>query len=169
MELDKAIATRRSIRKFKKQVPGMKLIKKCIEAACHAPSAHNRQPWKFAIVEDPEQIEKLSKTQQWSAFLAGAPIVIVVLADESISAGAHWIEDCSNATMLLLLKANELGLGACWNAVYSPENKKREEYVKKILGVKDKGLRVLCNIGIGFPDEKPSKKKIKSFDEAVWK
>lgn len=167
MEFDKIIEKRRSIRKYKKEKPDIKIIKRCIEAACHAPSAHNMQTWKFAIVTDIKKIEELSKTQKWSAFLVEAPYVIVVLADGTKS--SHWFEDCSCAVMLLMLKAVDLGLGTCWNAVYSPENTKREEYVKNILGIKNKNLRVLCSIGIGWPDEKPAAKKVKSFDEVVLK
>ncbi|MEM5773191.1 MAG: nitroreductase family protein [Candidatus Aenigmatarchaeota archaeon] len=165
MELSEAIEKRRSIRKYKKEVPSDDLIRKCVEAACFAPSAHNSQPWKFVVVKDKEKILALSKTQPWSAFLAGAPVVIVALAEESKSP-RHWIEDLSCAIMLLMLKAAELGLGTCWNAVYSPEDQKREDYVRKILGIPSK-YRVLANIGLGFPDEKPAKKKVKSFEEAV--
>jgi nitroreductase len=165
MELSKAIETRRSIRKYKKEMPSDDLIKQCIEAACHAPSAHNSQPWKFVVVKDKEKILALSKTQPYSAFLANAPVVIVALAEEEKSPH-HWVEDLSCAIMLLMLKATELGLGTCWNAVYSPRDQKREEYVRKLLGIPSK-YRVLANIGLGFPDEKPEKKKVKSFEEAI--
>jgi nitroreductase len=125
----------------------------------------NSQPWKFVVVKDREKILGLSKTQPYSAFLANAPVVIVALAEESKSPH-HWVEDLSCAIMLFMLKATELGLGTCWNAVYSPENQKREEYVRKLLGIPSK-YRVLANIGLGFPNERPGEKKIKSFEEAV--
>jgi nitroreductase len=165
MEFSKVIEARRSIRKYKKEVPSDDLIKQCIEAACYAPSAQNSQPWKFVIVKDREKILALSKTQPYSAFLVNAPVVIVALAEEEKSP-RHWVEDLSCAIMLLMLKAAELGLGTCWNAVYSPESQKREEYVRNLLGIPKK-YRVLANIGLGFPDEKPGKKKVKSFEEAV--
>lgn len=165
MELSEVIEKRRSIRKYKKEIPSDELIRKCIEAACYAPSARNSQPWKFVVVKDREKILALSKTQPYSSFLANAPVVIVALAEEEKSP-RHWVEDLSCAIMLLMLKATELGLGTCWNAVYSPEDQKREEYVRKVLGIPRK-YRVLANIAVGFPDEKPEEKKIKSFEEAV--
>jgi nitroreductase len=165
MEVSEAIETRRSIRKYRKEVPSDNLIKQCIEAACYAPSAHNSQPWKFVIVKEKEKIEALSKTQPYSAFLYNAPVVIVALAEEQKSP-RHWVEDLSCAIMLLMLKAHGLGLGTCWNAVYSPENQKREDYVRKVLGISNK-YRVLANVGLGFPDEKPGKKKVKDFEEAT--
>lgn len=165
MELQDAIMKRRSIRIYKKEIPSDDIIRKCIESACYAPSSRNSQPWKFLIVKDKEKILELSKTQPYSKFLANAPVVIVALADESKSP-KHWIEDLSCAIMLLMLKATELGLGTCWNAVYSPDNKERENYVRNVLNIPDR-YRVLANIAIGYPDEKPSKKEIKSFDEVT--
>jgi nitroreductase len=158
------IKSRRSIRRYKQKTISDDLIKKCIEAACSAPSAKNSQPWSFVIIKNKEKIKLLSKTQPFSKFLENAPCVIVVLAEESKS--NHWLEDCSCAIMLLLLEAHSLGLGACWNAVYKPDDNSRENYVRKILNISEK-YRVIANIGIGHPDEKPTPKKTKSFEEAV--
>jgi len=160
------IKTRRSIRRYKKEMPDETLIKRCIEAACYAPSAKNAQPWSFVLAKDREKIKELSKTQVYSKFLENAPFVIVALAEEEKS--NHWLEDCACAIVLLLLEAHSLGLGACWNAVYSPGSQKREDYVKKVLDIPIK-YRVIANIGIGFPDEKPLPKKVKSLKEAISK
>ena len=46
------IRSRRSIRRYTGDpVPG-KLVEQLLTAATWAPSAHNRQPWRFAILED---------------------------------------------------------------------------------------------------------------------
>ena len=161
MELDDAIKKRRSVRVYSERIPPVELIKKCIEAACQAPSAHNSQPWKFFIVTNKEKIEKLSRIQKYSTFLKNAPVVITVASQES----AHFLEDCSCAIMLLMLKATELGLGTCWNAVYHPDTIEREEYVKEVLGVSD--YRIVANIGIGYPAEEPEEKRVKDFEEAA--
>jgi len=160
------IKTRRSIRKYKKEIPSEEMIKRCIEAACHAPSSKDSQPWSFVLVKDKEKIKELSKTQPYSKFLEKAPLVIVALTDENKS--NHWLEDCSCAIMLLLLEAHSLGLGACWNAVYLPGNQEREDYVRKVLNIA-KNYRVIANIGLGYPDEKPLPKMIKSLKEAILK
>lgn len=160
------IKTRRSIRKYKKEIPDKSLITRCIEAACYAPSSKNSQPWAFLLIKNTDKIRELSKTQPYSKFLKNAPFVIVALADESKS--NHWLEDCSCAITLLLLEAHSLGLGTCWNAVYHPETSEREDYVRKVLDI-DKRYRVIANIGIGYPDEEPSPKKVKSLKEAILK
>lgn len=45
------MATRRSIRKFKDTPVDHELITDLVRAACMAPSAKNRQPWKFIVYE----------------------------------------------------------------------------------------------------------------------
>ncbi|PIQ94557.1 MAG: NAD(P)H nitroreductase [Nitrospirae bacterium CG_4_10_14_0_8_um_filter_41_23] len=160
------IKTRRSIRRYKKEIPDEVLIRRCIEAACYAPSSKDSQPWSFVLVKDRDKIKELSKTQPYSKFLENAPYVIVALADEGKS--NHWLEDCSCAIMLLLLEAHSLGLGTCWNAVYHPEIQEREDYVRKVLDI-DRRYRVIANIGIGYPDEEPLPKKVKSSREIILK
>lgn len=44
------IKERRSIRRFLDQPVGQAVIERLLLAACRAPSAHNRQPWRFAIL-----------------------------------------------------------------------------------------------------------------------
>ncbi len=163
MPLIDIIKKRRSIRRFKKETPDMKLISKCIEAACHAPSANNSQPWHFLVIRNKGIIEKLSETHLYSKFLKEAPMAIVVLADKEKSP-IYYIEDCSCAVMLLMLQAAELSLGTCWGAIHGrPE---REAHVRKFLDISVK-YSVVCLIGIGYPDIEPGEKKVKSFEEAA--
>jgi coenzyme F420-0:L-glutamate ligase / coenzyme F420-1:gamma-L-glutamate ligase len=48
------IHTRRSIRRYTTQPVPSELIDQLLGAAIRAPSAHNRQPWRFAVVTTPE-------------------------------------------------------------------------------------------------------------------
>lgn len=51
---------RRSLRRYQaKAVPG-ECLELLLEAACWAPSAHNRQPWRFAVIEGASAKEKLA-------------------------------------------------------------------------------------------------------------
>ncbi len=52
MELVDTIKNRRSIRAFKKQKIEKEIIEDLVNCARLAPSAKNRQPWKFVIVKD---------------------------------------------------------------------------------------------------------------------
>lgn len=45
---------RRSIRRYEKRDVSRELVEKILDAARWAPSAHNRQPWRFAVIENAE-------------------------------------------------------------------------------------------------------------------
>ncbi|HMT28054.1 MAG TPA: nitroreductase [Bacteroidia bacterium] len=55
------IYDRRSVRKFKDTVVGQILIEQILDAGRMAPSALNKQPWKFYVVTDKELIRTMSK------------------------------------------------------------------------------------------------------------
>ena len=62
MDLDEAIRQRRSIRKYRADVPiPREDIEAIIEAGCWAPSSTNIQPWCFIVVEDRETIASMAK------------------------------------------------------------------------------------------------------------
>jgi nitroreductase len=61
MDVFEAIRTRRSIRKYQKEpIPNDKL-EMIFEAARLAPSAANRQPWRFIVVQDAGRKKALAK------------------------------------------------------------------------------------------------------------
>ena len=65
MELDEAILSRKTIRKFQnKNVPDNYLYK-IIQSAMLAPSAKNRQPWRFYILEDNQKDDIYSNFRIW--------------------------------------------------------------------------------------------------------
>src|SRR5574342_163197 len=61
MELFDAIRTRRSIRGYTDQPIPTEVIERLLAAATWAPSAHNRQPWRFAVLTAPETKERLAR------------------------------------------------------------------------------------------------------------
>ncbi len=61
MELFDAIRTRRSIRGYTDQPIMTEVIERVLAAAVWAPSAHNRQPWRFAVLTAPETKERLAR------------------------------------------------------------------------------------------------------------
>lgn len=56
------IQSRRSIRRFQPDIVPSEIIEKLLDAANWAPSAHNRQPWRFAVIADPELKQYLAST-----------------------------------------------------------------------------------------------------------
>lgn len=55
------ITGRRSIRKYREEALPRQLLLNLLTAAAWAPSAHNRQPWRFAVIEQPRVKEQLAK------------------------------------------------------------------------------------------------------------
>ena len=55
------VMSRRSIRKYTSEKISHIQIERMIEAACWAPSSHNRQGWKFIVFEDHHQIQELAE------------------------------------------------------------------------------------------------------------
>ncbi len=86
VELMEIIAERRSVRAYKSQEVSEEKLDRILEAARLAPSASNRQPWKFVVVRDSETRRELAKAARGQSFVGEAPIVIagVALQPESI-------------------------------------------------------------------------------------
>ena len=56
-----ALHTRRSLRRYHPQLPSQALLEQVLNAAIQAPSAHNRQPWRFVVLRDAEQKAGLAR------------------------------------------------------------------------------------------------------------
>jgi len=154
MDVMEAIKTRRSIRKYKSTPVEDKKIIECLEAARWAPSANNSQPWEFLVVKNPETRRKLAEIHRYGRFMADSPVVVVFIADPGRS--SNWYHgDVAVSVQNFLLAAHSMGLGTCWMGVL---NTPFEEPIKKLLGIPE-GLRVLCTVSVGYPDEKPSRNR----------
>ena len=55
-----AIRCRRSIRRFRPEPVGREAIEHLVEAARWAPSNHNRQGWKFVVLDDRDEVRALA-------------------------------------------------------------------------------------------------------------
>lgn len=55
------IGGRRSVRRYTSRPLSRPLLESILKAAIWAPSAHNRQPWRFCVVTDTETKERLSR------------------------------------------------------------------------------------------------------------
>lgn len=148
------LKTRRSIRKFKDQAVEQEKIDAILKSALLAPSSRGRRPWEFIAVTDRDRLSQLALCREHgAAFLAGAPLAIVVAANKELC--DVWIEDATIAAILIQLAAHDLGLGSCWIQVrerFQTEQKKTEDYIKDILLIPAQ-YAVECIIAIGYPDE----------------
>lgn len=150
MEAIQAIMSRRSIRRYTdKKIPDKTIIT-LLKAAMNAPSAHNRQPWHFIVVDDRDLLKKVPEYHQYSKMLKNASHAIVVLGDTKIQETEFWIHDCSAASENILIAANALDLGAVWLGVHP--NEALISGTKKLFNVPDNVIP-LGIISLGYPEE----------------
>jgi len=149
MDALEAIFTRRSIRRYTDQPVGSEALKTLLEAGMNAPSANNRQPWHFVVVDARDKLEAITHVHPYSQMLKQAPIAIVVCGDTTLSE-SFWVQDCSAATENILVAARALGLGTVWLGVYP-----REDRTADIAGLFQlpPEIRPLCIIAVGWPAE----------------
>jgi nitroreductase len=72
--IEQLLRERRSIRRFKPDAVPEALVERLIEAAIAAPSASNKQPWKFLVVESRELIAQLAAAVRSSTSLVARHI-----------------------------------------------------------------------------------------------
>jgi len=164
MNVMEAIEKRRSVRAFQsKPVPEEKL-KKVLEAARLAPSASNRQPWKFVVVRDEERRKKLIRAAANQSFVGEAPVVIAAVAlnpDYVMRCQVpSYSVDLAIAVDHMTLVAVEEGLGTCWIGAFY------QDQVQEILNIPRK-YKVVALLPLGFPADHPGKKYRKPLEEIV--
>jgi len=164
MDVSEAIKLRRSIRSYQEKEIEKEKLNKVLEAARLAPSASNRQEWKFIVVKDKETKEKLAIAASDQTFITEAPIVLVACATESqsiMSCGQpRYTVDVSIAMSFIILQARELGLGTCWIGAFE------EPSVKEILGIPNH-IRVVAITPLGYPAEEPLAKPRKELEKII--
>lgn len=158
-----------SARKFTSEAVSDEDLKYILECVRLAPSAVNKQPWKWLIVKSEESKKKLQECYDREWFLT-APMYIVGMRNKQ----ENWVRksdgkphgdiDLAIATEHLCLAAAERGLGTCWVCNYDPE--KMHEYFEQD-SRSDYEAVVIVPIGHIAPDCPHAEKKRKDLNEIV--
>ncbi|MFN8378564.1 MAG: nitroreductase family protein [Anaerolineae bacterium] len=61
MNVTEALFSRRTVRRYTREPVQRAVIDSILQAAVWAPSAHNRQPWRFAVTNEVAVIERLAR------------------------------------------------------------------------------------------------------------
>jgi len=145
---------RRSIRKFLDQPIEAEKVALLKEALLRSPSSRNYDPWAFVFVTDRDMLAELANCKpHGAAFLAGAPLGIVVCADSTVS--DVWVEDCSIASILAQMTAQSVGLGSCWIQVRKRQHDEQTtagQYIQERLGIPEH-VKVESIVAVGYPAE----------------
>lgn len=177
------VEARRSIRKFKKELPEREVIDRVLGAGMHAPSGKNRQNWRFIVVTGKKRDEYLKYSQKsWNNIkdvlskrlkpslydfterffytLGEAPVLVFCYSvNSSEEKDLTSIGSVYMAVENINLACVAEGLGCC--TMGAPLEIQDE--VNEFLGVKSwpefklGQMQLLCGLVIGFPDHEPPK------------
>lgn len=193
-EFYRLIESRKSIRKFKKDMPPKVVIERLLMAAFHAPSGKNRQNWRFFVVTGAKRDEYLSYSQKsWLGIkdvlqsrlkpslyefterffytLGDAPVIIFCYSQNTPDERYHTsVGSVYMAVQNLNLACQVEGLGCC--TMGAPLEIKEE--VDRFLGVTERDdykrgeLELLCAVVLGYPDHVPPKAPRQTEDRVHW-
>ena len=139
---------RYSARSYQNKCVEKEKLEKILEAAHVAPTAANKQPVKLLVVQEKENLQKLSK----AANIYHAPLAIIVCADHTKAwerpfDGKRMTDiDATILTDHMMLEATELGLGSVWICYFEPD------ILKKEFALPDT-LEPINILAIGYADE----------------
>lgn len=155
------IYARKSVRSFTGAEVSREALTEMVRAGMAAPTARNRQPWQFVIIQDRAAMNSLAEKLPYAKMLASAAAAIIVCGDLEIAkAGgteSMWMLDCSAATQNVLLAAESMGFGAVWTAAWPYED--RMTAVVEVVKLPEH-IVPLCVIPVGVPtgEDQPKNK-----------
>ncbi len=165
-ETMKTLIERRSCKKYLSTPVEKELVELVIKAGTYAPTGRNRQPVKILAITDAKIRDDLRKmnaqimgADEKADPFYGAPVVLVVLADPTVST---YLYDGSLVMGNMMNAAHALGLGSCW--IHRAKEEFATPYGKELLnslGIEGEwegiGHCVLGYADGALPEAKPRK------------
>lgn len=147
----------RSYRSFNESIKiGKQDLLDLIDTARLCPSAVNRQPLKYRLVYEKDEVEDVLSITKWAGALPDRTFppeghhpsaFIIVCCDTSITEDVDAARfDAGIATQTIMLQACESGFGGCIIGAFKPE-----EMSQKLLIAKK--YKPIVAIALGIPDE----------------
>ncbi len=160
MEFQELIRRRESIRSYDPQRPVSKdILMRILEAGRLAPSAANRQPWKFYLISSEEMLKKIKPCYE-KPWFQEAPHILAVVGNKQeawtrrVDSRSFIETDLAIALDHLILAAANEGVGTCWISNFKPD------LLRTVLGLHEHE----CIFGItplGYPKPDFMKKEMK--------
>lgn len=126
---DELIADRRTVRRYRPDPIAPEVYEQLLAAAIQAPSACNRQEWKFVVVNEPRLLHWLFE-RGGASFLDHVQQGILVLYCNRSDNLSYWdpVQSAAAAITLLQLKAWTMGIGSCWVCHLPPKGEMRRKF-----------------------------------------
>ena len=152
MALMEEILNRRSIKEFKTKPIERDKLERVLEAGRLAPSAKNRQEWRFIVLQNERLREKVKEAAFGDEKVGQAPAVIALCTTnvEYIMPNGQlsYPIDLAFAAAFMVLQAVAEGLGTCVLSTYD------EQMMRDVISV-PYSMRVVLLILIGYPESTP--------------
>lgn len=176
MELNDAVSSRRSIRKFTDMPVSDEHITELLYAGTLAPSSKNRQQWGFTVLRADEK-DRLAEITEKNADISAAGSSVkescrvmreasaVILVCQRVSSGFMRSDMLSIGACIenICLKAVDMGFGALWIC----DIDEAEEQISAELGIKQP---IIAAVAIGYPGEEPKQRPRLSVSEITeWR
>lgn len=183
MTVKKCIENRRSFRSFKGDMLPKELIEDILNSGRLAPSAKNKQPWRFVVVSGETKYNIADMMIEYSIkhdmlikregsglvcsvnptakIIKQAPILIIVLREKD----TDWVvgDNLSIGACVenMCLRATELGIGSLWvrDCVYVADE------IASLLNHPE--LECNCALVLGYANETPKQRPRKPLDDIV--
>lgn len=150
MEIMPEIQKRISVRNFKDIAIKQDVISRVLEAGQLAPSAKNRQPWRFLVIDNPELKKKIQEASYGQEHIGKSGVIILACSTnieyEMPNGQQSYPIDISFAVSFMMLQAEHEGLGSCVITTYD------EEEIKSLVSV-PYSMRVVMMLLLGYTDE----------------
>lgn len=174
MDFETLLKNRRSIRAFQdKEVP-LSTLKEILKETCLAPTGGNRQPIRFIIVKDRDQIQRLSDESKKSLLddlarnpqlpqkkyeqelrdpgfnvFYNAPCLVLFVGPKDL----HSLDvDCGLTVAYFMFSATSRGLGTCWIGLGAHI---RGSKIREDIGM-PADCRIVAPVIIGYPESIPA-------------
>ena len=153
MEVLPEILQRRSIRAYTAQAVEKEQIDRIVEAGRLAPSAKNRQEWRFIVIQKKETRLKIMEAAFNQDYVGQAPLIIAVCTtniDYRMPNGQlSYPIDLAFAACQMALQAVHEGLGTCCITTFD------EQEVREIITAPF-SMRVVLLLLVGHAAEQPA-------------
>ena len=190
------LRSRRSTRQFQQRDVERATLERILETATHTPSAHNHQPWRFAVLTQPEPKSRLgealaaeyrrdltaegmpeaeieARASRSKNQIVQAPVVIVLCMDAS-QIRVHASEKLRQGERILEIQSAALaGLqlqlavhAEGLGSVWMCRPVFAPEVVRKVLDLPET-WEPQGMFFIGYPDEEPKPKALRALEEVV--
>jgi nitroreductase len=154
MTVSEAIRKRYACRSYEQRPIEREKLEQIFESARLAPSAMNKQDWRFVAVTDRTMRQRIAKyTNNPEVFEKAAAIIVACSNSKDVMRCGQAIGpiDVSIALEHIALQAVELGLGTCWIGSFKPEE------IRAALGIPS-DIAIIELMAIGYPADEPAKK-----------